>query len=115
MTIKVDERGFFLYWIDQKKVNIVLLSPIILYDVIARAVKYELGIYRHFFLTRLCLFINRLFFFRFFQDCEVIDMSTIRDTRTGRYARVPKVFLFMFYICVRVWTSVCELYTCIYM
>ncbi|XP_025195692.1 1-phosphatidylinositol 4,5-bisphosphate phosphodiesterase classes I and II [Melanaphis sacchari] len=42
VTIKVDERGFFLYWIDQKK------------------------------------------------DCEVIDMSTIRDTRTGKYARVPK-------------------------
>ncbi|XP_022179419.1 1-phosphatidylinositol 4,5-bisphosphate phosphodiesterase classes I and II [Myzus persicae] len=42
VTIKVDERGFFLYWMDQKK------------------------------------------------DCEVIDMSTIRDTRTGKYARVPK-------------------------
>uniref|UniRef100_A0A2S2Q4C5 1-phosphatidylinositol 4,5-bisphosphate phosphodiesterase n=1 Tax=Sipha flava TaxID=143950 RepID=A0A2S2Q4C5_9HEMI len=42
VTIKVDERGFFLYWIDQKK------------------------------------------------DCEVIDMSMIRDTRTGKYARVPK-------------------------
>lgn len=26
------------------------------------------------------------------QETELLDLTTIRDTRTGRYARVPKVF-----------------------
>lgn len=44
VTLKVDEFGFYLYWIDQNN------------------------------------------------EVDMLDIAVIRDTRTGKYAKVPKVF-----------------------
>ena len=39
-----------------------------------------------------------LLFFCYFQDMDSLDISSIRDTRTGKYAKVPKVIV-MDFVC----------------
>lgn len=47
VTLKVDNYGFYLHWVDQNN------------------------------------------------EMDMLDIAVIRDTRTGKYAKVPKVFIFV--------------------
>lgn len=49
-TLKVDQHGFYLYWVDQN------------------------------------------------HEMDLLDIATIRDTRTGRYAKIPKVSVCIIYL-----------------
>jgi stalled ribosome rescue protein Dom34 len=86
VTLKVDEFGFYLYWTN-------------LNQVIQRCRNLTVGLAGKSTVTVSCqsgmivamdVYVNMVLFLVAKQDVELIDIATVRDTRTGKAAKMPR-------------------------
>ncbi|KAI4808365.1 hypothetical protein KUCAC02_000429, partial [Chaenocephalus aceratus] len=86
VTLKVDPDGFFLYWTGGSNLNTRANERERSANVFFCRTTSPEG--EMFAALALCVFACR--HHAFLQEVETLDINTIRDTRTGKYAKLPK-------------------------